>query len=73
MGLKIVHDGSVRGDVLERCCMCRAPTPWWRSVEDVALCPTCAKKTKASELPRKAEWIAKERAISGPDRTFGWQ
>ena len=64
MGLKIVHDGSGPGEVQENCCVCRKPTRYWwgKGVQNVALCPECAKKTKASELPTKAEWIEKERA-----------
>lgn len=60
--LKITHDGSGPRDVLERCCMCRTPTPWWHA-SDVALCPACAHTTKRSELPTKKDWCAKEEAI----------
>jgi len=63
MGLKIVHDGSLPGDVQENCCMCCKPTRWWWGTgeRNVALCPECAKTTKDSQLPSKAEWIASER------------
>lgn len=65
MGLKIVHDGTGPGEVQERCCICRAPTRWWygTGTRNVALCPDCAKTARATALPTKAEWIAKERAI----------
>lgn len=62
MPLRINHDGSSAGELLERCCMCRTATPWWHS-SDVALCPACAKTTKLSMLPTKKEWCAKEKAL----------
>lgn len=79
MGLVIVHDGSKPGDVMELCCMCRAPTRYWHK-SDVALCPPCAKTTKRSDLPTKREWLDKEAKLSGrkhwpfphqPTRTAG--
>jgi hypothetical protein len=76
MGLKIVHDGSKPGDVQENCCMCRKPTRWWwgTGARNVALCPDCAKTTKASELPTKEAWCAKERKLNPTlaRRHFGW-
>ena len=66
MGLKIVHDGTSDGDIAENCCMCRAPTRFWHGKGDknVALCPACAKKHKASELPSKKAWCARESVLS---------
>ena len=60
MGLKITHDGSLPGEVQENCCMCRTPTRYWwgKGERNVALCPDCAKTTKAADLPTKAEWCA---------------
>ena len=51
----IVHDGEKQA--VERCCFCWKRTNYWRAKEDVAVCPTCAKKHKASEVPTKREWI----------------
>lgn len=68
MGLKIVHEGSVNGWPQENCCMCRKKTPWWygKGPLNVALCPDCAKTTRKSEVPTKAEWFKKERALKPP-------
>jgi len=65
MALKITHDGTQPGEVQEKCCLCRKPTRYWwgTGALNVALCPDCAKITKAIELPTKAEWCTKERAI----------
>jgi len=69
IGLEVHHEGSAAiSSVLERCCMCRAPTPYWHG-SDVALCPECAKTTELAMLPTKKEWLAKERALT--PRTFG--
>lgn len=69
MGLKVAHDGSPDGSVQERCCICRVPTRYWHR-SDVALCQACAKKTALTALPTKADWCAKEKALT--PRTFGW-
>lgn len=63
MALKVTHDGEAPGQVRENCCVCRAKTNYWYTPMDVALCETCAKTAKRSELPTKAEWCAKEDAI----------
>lgn len=62
MALKVEHDGSGPGDQREHCCMCRELTRFWHR-SDVALCEPCAKTTKLSELPTKADWCAKEAEI----------
>lgn len=63
MALKVTHDGEAPGEVRERCCLCRAPTNYWYTPKDVALCTACAKKAKRSEIPTKSEWCAKEEAL----------
>lgn len=40
----------------EDCCICETPTRYWHR-SDVALCQSCAKTTRLSELPTKAEWF----------------
>jgi hypothetical protein len=73
MALKIVHDGSLAGDVQENCCMCRKPTRFWwgTGARNVALCPDCAKTTKARDLPTKADLVKKERRLTPRIATFG--
>lgn len=72
MGLQIVHEGDgglETGPPYEHCCICDQPTPYWykkgtRNITmNVALCPNCAKITKANQLPTKKEWCAKEQAL----------
>lgn len=65
MSLKVVHDGSGLGDVLENCCMCRKPTPWWygKGYRNVALCEACAETTSATKLPTKRQWLDNERNL----------
>ena len=29
MVLKVFHDGSEPGELMENCCLCRAATRWW--------------------------------------------
>lgn len=72
MALKVVHDGSDPSEVAENCCLCRAPTRWWwgTGARNVALCQSCAKTAKKSDLPTKADWVAKERALN--PRPYGW-
>lgn len=62
MSLKVTHDGTLAGEVAERCCMCSKPTRYWHRT-DVALCLDCAKVTKLAQLPTKKEWCAKESAL----------
>lgn len=60
----------------ENCCVCRTPTLFWYGTgpDNVALCEPCAAVTEASQLPSKAEWIAKERRLTPRfGRTFGEQ
>lgn len=49
---------------LERCCFCRERTRYWNTERDVACCVRCAATHTIEQLPTKAEWIAKERALS---------
>jgi hypothetical protein len=63
VGLEVTHDGEATGVPRERCCVCRNPTNYWYAPKDVALCVNCAKVAKASNLPTKEEWCAKEKAL----------
>lgn len=73
MVLKVFHDGSEPGEPMENCCLCRAATRWWwgTGARNVALCQSCAKTAKESDLPTKVEWCAKERQLN--PRLYGWQ
>lgn len=62
MTLAVHHEGPGMGPPYERCCMCRKTTQYWHK-SDVALCQTCAKTTKLSDLPTKKEWCDKERNL----------
>lgn len=58
--LLITHDGTSDGATRERCCLCRAETPYWHA-SDVALCPYCADRSSAADLPSKKR-LARKRA-----------
>jgi len=57
------------GPPFERCCFCRAPSPFWTLLADrkpgaqVACCQDCAASHEASEVPTKRAWCDKEKAI----------
>jgi hypothetical protein len=51
MPIKVVHDGTGRGDPRENCAFCRAGTRYWFAKKDVAVCPACALDHTASEVP----------------------
>ena len=42
----------------EQCCICGIKTRYWYDPRDVALCTTCAKTAKSSEIPTKIKWFA---------------
>ena len=46
---------SFRG-LMETCCFCRRPTPFWHMPSDVAVCEECAATHDASDVPVKEEW-----------------
>lgn len=54
----------------ERCCFCRERTTFWTDLSDrkpgeqVACCPGCACCREPSEVPTKAAWFEKERALN---------
>lgn len=62
MKLKLTHDGSKPGESQEQCCLCRAPTRYWYTPMDVALCGTCGSTAKRAEVPTKKQWLASEDA-----------
>ena len=66
MAIPVHHEpaGVLFASVMEHCCMCRTPTRFWHQPVDVALCPSCADTTAMEQLPTKAEWLAKERALT---------
>lgn len=54
----------------ERCVFCRERTIYWTDIPErttgaqVACCPGCGCCRQPAEVPTKAEWLAKERAIN---------
>lgn len=50
----------------ERCCFCRARTPFWTAMaartpgEQVACCETCAAVKAPAQVPTKKDWFDKE-------------
>lgn len=59
-----VHD-PFPGDegILENCCICRDPTYYWYSKNDVALCKKCASTIDETDIPSKIDWILKEELL----------
>ncbi len=68
--LKVTHDGSGPGDIMEHCCLCRSVTRFWYTPFDVALCTVCASTAERKDLPTKEEWCRKEKALM--PKTYGW-
>jgi hypothetical protein len=62
--IEVTHDGSGRGDPLERCAFCRSGTRYWFAPKDVAVCPRCAETKSARDVPSKRAWLDAERARS---------
>ena len=50
---------------LERCCFCRAQTPFWFEEKDVACCERCARVANAEDVPTKAVSLRRERIAAG--------
>jgi hypothetical protein len=54
----------------ERCCFCRAVTPFWTALPDrapggqVACCKACADRAEASDVPPKPDWCRREAIAS---------
>lgn len=44
------------GRCLEHCCFCFAPTPFWHTRKDVAVCEECAPVHDPRDVPSKPEW-----------------
>lgn len=57
---------ALSGWPLENCALCRKPTAYWYGTGalNVALCPECAATAQPKSIPTKAQWIAKERALT---------
>lgn len=41
---------------MEQCCFCWKKTPFWYAPKDVAVCPDCAEKHSAKDVPNKEIW-----------------
>lgn len=54
MAVKIIVFGDGH---FENCAMCFHLTDGWYEENDVALCPTCAKKFCDSDIPNKEDWL----------------
>lgn len=54
--IHIVRDPDPDAQVLELCCFCYEPTPFWFEPNDVACCRRCAAKHKTSDVPAKDTW-----------------
>ncbi len=57
----------------ERCCFCRASTPYWIAVLDVACCQPCARRAHITDVPTKAEWMQRERIANHAIRDESWR
>lgn len=51
--------------ILENCCNCRKPTPFWfgEGTLNVALCESCAVTMEPHQVPTRAQWVASEKAL----------
>ncbi len=64
MALPVRHDGETFNNApREHCCLCRGLTRYWYVRADVALCEVCAETAQVSDIPRKEDWLEKERAL----------
>jgi len=66
MPIAVVHDGTLKSDPAECCCLCRMPTRYWNQEMDVPVCPSCAGDHELDELPTKSEWLAKSSIRTRP-------
>lgn len=73
------ESGPFAGWPHERCCKCRACTPFWTALADrkpgeqVAICQACAEKHEPNEIPTKQAWFESERAIERARKVGGGQ
>lgn len=70
--LKVTHDGSSKREPSENCCLCHRPTRFWwgKGPANVALCESCAKTAKRTDLPTKEEWFLLEGARAALVKRF---
>jgi hypothetical protein len=60
------EDELTRNTKSEKCCFCRAGTPFWTALPDrklgqqVACCPHCASRANPKDIPSKAAWCRSE-------------
>jgi hypothetical protein len=69
MTFEVAHDGTARRDPMENCALCRLKDADWYKKSDVAVCPVCAEKRLASEIPPKKRPSVGGLARLGNDRT----
>jgi hypothetical protein len=56
--IHIVHESGEFAQLpLEECCFCKRPTPYWATIRNVCVCPTCACSRSDREIPTKQEWM----------------
>lgn len=55
--IEVIHDKEPKWMPAEACAFCRAPTRYWYTAKDVAVCPGCAETHEATDVPSKREWI----------------
>lgn len=61
--LEVAHDGEPNWSPAEQCAFCEKPTRFWHVPNDVAVCPSCAMKHDACEVPNKREWLSAVRNL----------
>lgn len=54
--------------MLEHCCFCFRPTPFWARTVNVAVCEHCSKVRREDELPFKLEWCNEIRKRFPPNQ-----
>lgn len=59
--IEVVHDNEPMWMPAEPCAFCKTPTRYWYKPKDVAVCPGCAAKKKAEDVPSKREWLNQNR------------
>lgn len=73
VAIPVVEDDFPKSMPLEHCCFCFKPTKTWYVKKDVAVCVSCAKVHKVSEVPTKDDWcneVARRMALpaGAPER-----
>lgn len=71
--ISVIHDNEPKWMPAESCAFCKAPTRYWFSPKDVAVCQSCAEKHEACEVPTKREWLNANREVGQELLPAGWQ